>query len=221
MSPDIRVYGILDPAAMPGGDLPALGRLSVQGGATLLQYRDKHADGLVMVQRARAILAALAGSGVPLVINDRVDVALAAAAQGVHLGQSDIAPADARAVLGPAAIIGRSLGNEADIRAMVHEPVDYGCIGAVFATRNKDDADTPMGLDGLARLAALARDAAVPVGAIAGISAANAAQVIAAGADGVAVISAIFGEADPLAATRALRRIVVEALDRRGRSSAS
>ena len=100
MTPDIRLYGILDPAATPEADLAILARLAAQGGATILQLRDKHSDGRAMVERARAILEALAGSGVALVINDRVDVALAAGAQGVHLGQSDINPEDARAMLG-------------------------------------------------------------------------------------------------------------------------
>lgn len=223
MSLDIRLYGILDPAATPGADLADLARLAAQGGATLLQYRDKRADGRLMVERTRAILAALAGSGVPLLVNDRVDVALAAGAQGVHLGQSDMLPADARAMLGSAAIIGRSLGNEADIRAMAAEPVDYGCIGAVFATRNKDDAEAPIGLEGLARLAALVRGAApaIPVGAIAGIDQENAAQVIAAGAAGIAVIGAIFAQPSPLAAAQALRRIVDDALARRAGERAS
>ncbi|MFI5011061.1 MAG: thiamine phosphate synthase [Hyphomicrobiales bacterium] len=223
MAVDIRLYGILDPAATPDADLASLALVAAKGGATLLQYRDKLADGRLMVERARAILAALAGSGVPLLINDRVDVALAAGAQGVHLGQTDILPRDARPMLGPSAIIGRTLANEDHIGVMAGEPVDYGCIGGVFPTRNKDNADPPIGLDGLARLAALAHDKAplIPVGAIAGITEANTAQVIGAGADGIAVIGAIFGRPDPLAATRALRRIVDGALGLRARKEAS
>ena len=210
MKPDIRVYGILDPAATPGADLPSLARLAVKGGATLLQYRDKHADGRPMVERARAILTALEGTGVPLLINDRVDVALAAHAQGVHLGQTDIAPCDARAMLGDTTIIGRSLSGEAHIRALPSEPVDYACIGGVFPTVNKGDAGEPIGVEGLARLLALARSLAItmPIGAIAGINEVNAAKVITAGADGIAVIGAIFSRPDPQEAAKGLRRIV-------------
>jgi thiamine-phosphate pyrophosphorylase len=223
MRPDIRVYGILDPAANPGADLPSLARLAVKGGATLLQYRDKHADGRPMVERARAILAALESTGVALLINDRVDVAIAARAHGVHLGQTDIAPRDARAMLGEISIIGRSLSSEAHIRALPAEPVDYACIGGVFPTRNKDDAGEPIGVDGLRRLMALARslDIQMPIGAIAGITEANAAQVITAGADGVAVISAIFGRPDPQEAAKGLRRIVDGALGLQDKRPAS
>jgi thiamine-phosphate pyrophosphorylase len=223
VSVDIRLYGILDPAATPDADLASLARLAAKGGATLLQYRDKHADGRLMVERARVILQALAGSGVPLLINDRVDVALASSAQGVHLGQSDILPADASAMLGPTAIIGRTITNEEHIRAMAGEPVAYGCIGGVFPTVNKDDAERPIGLEELSRLAALAHELtpSIPVGAIAGINETNAAQVIAAGAEGIAVIGAIFARPDPQAAAQALRRIVDEALARRARKDAS
>ena len=234
MTLDIRLYGILDPAATPGADLASLAALAAKGGATILQYRDKHADGRIMVERARAILAALDGTGVPLLINDRVDVALVADAQGVHLGQTDILPRDARALLGPDAIIGRTLTSEAHIRAMAKEPIDYGCIGGVFATSNKENARAPIGIEGLARLlgiarllglalSGLARDAtpALPLGAIAGITEANAAQVIATGADGIAVIGAIFARPDPLAAARMLRHIVDGALLMRKQKAAS
>jgi thiamine-phosphate pyrophosphorylase len=219
MRADIRVYGVLDPAATPGADLASLARLAVRGGVTLLQYRDKSADGRVFVERTRAILAALAGSTVPLLINDRVDVAIASGAHGVHLGQDDILPRDAREMLDSSKIVGRTLNNEADIRQMAHEPVDYGCISGVFPTLHKDYADPPIGIEGLARLASLSREIApgIPVGAIAGISEANASEVIAAGADGVAVIGAIFNQPDPIVATRRLRSLVEEALAKRAR----
>jgi thiamine-phosphate pyrophosphorylase len=222
MTPDIRLYGILDPGATPEADLAILARLAAQGGATILQLRDKHSDGRVMIERARAILAALAGSGVPLVINDRVDVALASGAQGVHLGQSDIEPKDARAILGGQAIIGRSLTAEAHIRALTAEPCDYGAIGGVFPTRNKDDAGEPIGLEGLSRLMGFARSIGVtmPIGAIAGITEQNAAGVIGAGADGIAVIGALFAQPDPEAAAKRLRSIVDRATGERARAKA-
>lgn len=223
MAIDIRLYGILDPAATPGADLSSLARLAAKGGVTILQYRDKFAEGRVMVERARAILGALSGMGVPLLINDRLDVALVAGAQGVHLGQDDILPRDARAQLGSSAIIGRTLANEAHISAFAKEPVDYGCIGGVFATGNKTNVNPPIGIAGLEDLLRIAREAApgLPLGAIAGITEANAAQVITAGADGIAVIGAIFVRPDPLAAAQALRGIVDGALGLRVREPAS
>lgn len=223
MAADIRLYGILDPAATPGADLASLARLAAKGGATILQYRDKLAEGRVMVEQARAILAALSDTGVPLLINDRLDVALVAGAQGVHLGQADILPRDARARLGSSAIVGRTLTNEAHIAALAEEPVDYGCIGGVFATSNKTNANPPIGILGLKRLLSLARKARpdLPLGAIAGITEANAAQVISAGADGIAVIGALFVRPDPLAAAQGLRRIVDGALAIRAREPAT
>jgi thiamine-phosphate pyrophosphorylase len=220
---DIRVYGILDPAATPGADLGSLAHFAAKGGATILQLRDKLSDGRAMVERARSIIAALSGSGIPLVINDRVDVALASGAQGVHLGQTDIEPKDARAMMGESAIIGRSLSDEAHIEALRSEPVDYGVIGGIFPTVNKDDAGEPIGTDGLARLVELARSLgiAMPIGAIAGITETNAAKVIGAGADGIAVIGAIFSRPDPKSAAEGLRRIVDGALAARATKKAA
>ncbi|HVL71427.1 MAG TPA: thiamine phosphate synthase [Beijerinckiaceae bacterium] len=213
---DLRLYGILDPERARGRDLAALARAAIAGGCTLLQYRDKHAPTRTLVERARAIKAALAGTGVPLLVNDRVDVALAAQADGVHVGQDDMHPDDARRLLGPQAIVGLTLKTEAQADALASFPVDYGCIGGVFATTSKDNPAPPVGLDGFARVAARARRAGCPVGAIAGIDETNAAGVIGAGADGVAVISAIFSAQDPEAAARRLRAVVDQSLAARG-----
>ncbi|MGV6876123.1 thiamine phosphate synthase [Pseudochelatococcus sp. B33] len=215
---DLRVYAILDPERAGGRPLPDLAREAIDGGATLLQYRDKYAETRPAIETARAILAAIAGRGVPLLINDRVDVALAAGADGVHIGQDDIAPADARRLLGDSAIVGLTINNQDEAREAVREPIDYGCIGGVFVTSSKDNPKPPIGLDGLARMAASARAAGLtlPLGAIAGIDATNAAEVIGAGADGVAVISAILGAADPAEAARQLRHIVDASLAARG-----
>lgn len=213
---DLRLYGIVGPANARGRDLGALVAQAVAGGCTLIQLRDKDSPTRDVVERARSIKAALAGSGVPLLINDRVDVALAAGADGVHLGQDDMAVADARAILGPRAIIGLTLKTPAQAQAMRGLAVDYGCIGGVFATVSKRNPEPPIGLDGLARAVAAGREAGVPLGAIAGIDAANAAHVIGAGADGVAVISAVFDADDPAGAARRLRTIVDGALAARG-----
>src|SRR5690606_5880786 len=138
-----------------------------------------------------AIRAALAGTGVPLVVNDRIDVALAAEADGVHLGRDDMDAAMARRLLGPAAIIGLTVKNAADAETATAAPADYACIGGVFETLSKNNPDTPVGLDGFATLRARIAVARphLPVGAIAGIDASRARQVVRAGASGVAVIS--------------------------------
>jgi thiamine-phosphate pyrophosphorylase len=198
-----------------------MARAAVEGGATILQYRDKDAPTWTMMARAREILAALEGSTVPLIVNDRVDVALAANAHGVHVGQTDMHPEDARRLLGPAAIIGQTVKSAAHAAAVPLDAVDYVCIGGVFATASKDNPDPPVGLDGLARLVATmrARRADLPVGAIAGITVVNTPAVIAAGADGVAVISEIFMADDPAAAALALRTAVDAALSARNEES--
>lgn len=210
MIPDIRCYAILDPEHCRGRDLADLARAAADGGATLLQLRDKHGTTREMVERARVIVAALAGSKVPVLINDRVDVALAARADGVHVGQDDMSPQDVRRLMGPDAIVGltvKTAEQAADVPAGL---VDYACVGGIFATVSKHNPDPPVGLLGLGRLADRIRlkRRDLPVGAIAGIRADNAEEVIAAGADGVAVISEIFMAEDPRAATERLRKAV-------------
>lgn len=218
---DLRLYGLLD-VGVCGGDGSRLARMAAEaaaGGCTLLQYREKDiADARAALERIRAIRAALGGR-VPLLVNDRVDLALAAGAEGVHLGQSDMHPTDARALLGADAIVGLTLKNAAQADELYRLPVDYACIGGVFATGSKNNPDPPVGLDGLARLVfrgRLARGADFPLGAIAGIDSSNAAAVIAAGADGIAVISALFGAESVEGRARDLRARVDAALAERG-----
>lgn len=214
-SPDIRLYGLLDRDRLAGRDLAALAAASVAGGVTLLQLRDKSGNTRQMIEAARAIRAAVAGR-VPLLINDRVDVALASGAEGVHLGREDMLPADARRLLGRDAIIGVTLKNEADLAALDPALVDYGCIGGVFATTSKDNPDPPVGLAGLAQLRTQAAATGLPVGAIAGIDLANTAACIGAGADGIALISALYLAPDVAATARAFRSIIDQALAARG-----
>ncbi len=213
MKPDITLYGILDPQIASGRPLADLAVAAVRGGVTLLQYRAKTADTRTMVNEVRAILSALPGSNVPLLVNDRVDVALGAGAHGVHLGRDDMRPADARRLLGPEAIIGATAKSGDDLAALGAEPVDYICIGGVFATQHKDNPDAPLGLDGYRILRAEARRAFgnLPVGAIAGIDATNAAALIEAGADGVAVIGALFATGDVEASARMLSQVIADA----------
>jgi thiamine-phosphate pyrophosphorylase len=215
---DLRLYALVDPERANGRDLAVLARLVAQGGATLVQLRDKHTDTRRMVDRARAIKAALAPLGVPLLINDRIDVALASGADGAHVGQEDMAVEDARRLLGADAIIGLSVKTVEQAEAAPIELLDYAGIGGVFATSSKDNPKPPIGPAGLGRIVEVFRRRCpeFPLCGIAGIDARNAGEVIAAGADGVAVISALSLTDDPRAAARQLRGVVDQALAQRG-----
>jgi thiamine-phosphate pyrophosphorylase len=214
---DLRLYALIDPERCGGHDPVELARAIAQGGATLLQLRDKRSETRAMVERARAIGATRASLGVPLLINDRVDVALAAGAEGVHLGQTDMAVEDARRLLGREAVIGLSVKTNEQAEAVPIDLIDYVGIGGVFATTSKDNPDPPIGTEGLRRIAQTLRRRAsgLPLCAIAGIDAGNAAATIAAGADGIAVISALSLASNPQAAARRLREIVEAALSAR------
>ena len=217
MNVDLRLYALVDPAVAGGRTLADLAGL-IAGSATLVQLRDKHGSTRAMVEEARALRGVLEPAGVPLLINDRVDVALAAEADGVHIGQDDMSVADARLLLGRTAIIGLSLSTVQQAQAAPLELLDYVAIGAVFATGSKDDANAPIGTSGLRDIvrAIRARAPNFPICAISGINAGNAAEVIAAGADGVAVISALSLAGDPAQAAQDLRAVVDGALERRG-----
>ncbi len=211
---DYHLNAIADARLADKANLADLTRVAALNGATLIQYRDKTNSTRTMIEQARAIGAALAGTGVPFVVNDRVDVALAAGADGVHLGRDDMDAAMARSMLGDAAIIGLTVKNETDAKAAIAAQIDYACIGGVYETLSKHNPDPPVGIDGFARLRSmlLAARPDLPVGAIAGIDVGRAGQIVTAGADGVAVISAIFSAADPARATRELRASVDRAL---------
>jgi thiamine-phosphate pyrophosphorylase len=170
-----------------------------------------------MVERARAIKAAL--GRVPLVVNDRVDVALAIGCEGVHIGWDDMAPADARRLLGPGAIIGLTINSPERADATDLDLIDYAGIGGVYGTTSKQTKNSPIGIAGMVRVieALHRRKPGFLTCGIAGINAANAAPVIAAGADGVSVISALSLARNPQAATAELLRVVDGALRGRDR----
>ena len=215
---DVRVYALIDPERAGGRDLVELAWLLAAGGVTLVQLRDKHGTTRAMVETARALKETLAPFRIPLVINDRVDVALAAGADGVHVGQEDMTVDDARRLLGDGAIVGLSVKTQEQAETAPTELLDYAGIGGVFATSSKDNPDPPIGVEGLARIVGVLRRRAPALSlcAIAGIDAGNAAAAIGAGADGVAVISALSLAAIPPAdATRELRGVVDGALARR------
>ncbi|MCE2440805.1 MAG: thiamine phosphate synthase [Candidatus Latescibacteria bacterium] len=182
-----------------------LARMAVAGGADAVQYRQKNGHTREMIETARAMRDICAGSGVPLIVNDRVDVALAAEADGVHLGQDDFPVALARNLLAAGRIIGVSAGNPDEARQGIADGADYVGFGPVFPTGSKSDAGEVQGLEKLADFAIAVR---APVIAIGGIGADNAAGVARSGAHGIAVISAVCCQADPEAATRNLGRLI-------------
>ncbi|MEP9366151.1 thiamine phosphate synthase [Xanthobacter sp. VNH20] len=205
---DLSLYLVTDPAQTAARGLLATVEQAVQGGVTLVQLRDPQAKGRALVEQARALKALLAPHGIPLIINDRVDVALAADADGVHLGQDDIDPAAARAVLGAGRILGLSVGSPEELAVSDLSGVDYVGVGPVKATGTKSDAG---GAIGVAGLAALRKLISLPLVGIGGIDAAIAPDIIRAGADGIAVVSALCRAPDVTAAARDLRAVIAAA----------
>jgi thiamine-phosphate pyrophosphorylase len=182
-------------------------RAAVAGGVTAVQVRDKTASRRELYALTLSVREALAATpGVALFVNDAVDVALLAGADGVHIGQDDLPPAEVRALLGPDRLLGLSAGSPAEMAAALALPpgtVDVVGIGPVWSTPTKPDAGTGLGPEGVAALAAQARAAGLWTVAIGGIDAARSASVT--GVDGVCVVSAICAAADPQAAARELR----------------
>lgn len=197
---DLSLYLVTDAALCDPLGIEKTVAAAVQGGATMVQLRDKHASDEQMIAQAKRLKAMLAGSGVPLIINDRLNVALASQADGLHVGQSDTAVQEARHALGQDAIIGLSINTLAHLQSAPVTLLDYVGLGPVFATGSKQDHAQPIGFDGLAQLA---QACPLPSVAIGGLKAEHLAQVKAAGADGMAVISAICGQPDPRLAAQA------------------
>lgn len=204
---NLAVYLITDTEMCGELGVAETARQAVAAGATLVQVRDPDASDDEFVALATEVVHALRGTGVPVLLNDRVHLVAATGADGAHVGQSDMPVARARALLGEGAILGLSVTNEAQLRAAtsgVDYPVgalDYLGLGPLRPTSSKPDHAPPSGIDGLARLAAASP---WPTCAIGGVKAADAAAVRAAGIDGMAVISAICGQPDVGAATREL-----------------
>jgi thiamine-phosphate pyrophosphorylase len=215
---DLSLYVLVDRARAGNKPLDQIAAAAARGGASLIQLRDKEGETRALIETALALKHALAGKNIPLIMNDRVDAALAANVDGVHLGRDDMDARTARRLLGPRAIIGATVKDESDAAELAIGAVDYVCVGGVFATSSKHNPDPPIGIEGLRRLLQKlhARTPQLPVGAIAGINEANAADVIRAGADGIAVASAVIAAPDPEAAARRLKAIVARAKAERG-----
>jgi thiamine-phosphate pyrophosphorylase len=211
---DCALYLVTDRQLAAGRPLEGVVAAAVTGGCTVVQLREKEASTREMLALACRLRAVLAARGVPLLVNDRVDVALACGAAGVHLGQDDMPCREARRILGEEAVIGVSVSTVEEARRAEADGASYLGVGPVFATPTKTDAPPATGLAGLCAIRAATR---LPIVAIGGIKATNAAQIVASGADGIAVVSAIVAAADPGAASRELDGIVRAALARRGR----
>lgn len=201
MTGAFRLCLVTDPGARL--DPVALALAAARGGATIVQLRNKTADDAAITAMARAMKAVLAPFGVPLIVNDRVAAARAAGADGVHVGQGDMPAAQARAIMGPGAIIGLSIETAAQLADADWDALDYIGVGPVRATPTKPDHAAPIGMDGLAAIAAAAPR---PVIAIGGVGAGDARAIRGAGAAGMAVVSAICAAPDPQAAARALTK---------------
>lgn len=196
----LRLVAITDDLRDGRDGLVGRAAAAVRGGATLVQLRLKDAEPRTLVEVA---LALVRGVPAPVVVNDRVDVALAAGAAGAHLGAGDLPVAAARAIAPPGFIIGASVGSDDEVAGAAG--ADYVGIGPVFATSSKDDAGSAIGVESLEWLAARCARPAVAIG---GITADNAIDVMVAGVDGVAAIREIFGAPDPARAARALRTAI-------------
>lgn len=197
----LALYVITDRGLARGRDEVEIARAALRGGATALQLRGKDRDARPLCELGRALLLESRAAGALLFVNDRLDVAQAIGADGVHLGQEDLPCAEARRIAGPGLLIGVSAESPTLAQAAERDGADYLGTGAVYATSSKADAGAPIGVAGLAAVVAATR---LPVVAIGGIGIANAAPCIAAGACGVAVISAVVGADDPEAAAREL-----------------
>ena len=207
----LKVYLVTDRPLCLGRPLEWIVEEAVRGGATMVQLREKEASTRDFVAMGLKLKELLAPMGVPLIINDRIDVALAVDADGVHIGQSDMPYEMARRLLGPDKIIGLSVENMDEVLAANRFDVDYVGVSPVYGTPTKTDTATPFGLDGLRRAAALSVHPAVAIG---GMNERTAPGAFAAGASGIAVVSAICSAPDPHAAARRLAELAASACAR-------
>ncbi len=205
---DPTLYVITDRAAALGRPLEEVVAAAIRGGATVVQLRDKDSSAGALVATGRLLLPVTRLAGVPLIVNDRVDVAMAIGADGVHLGQDDLPAAEARRLLGPGAILGVSASSVEEAVAAESAGADYLGVGSVFATGTKPDAGAPIGPGALSPIRAAVR---IPVVAIGGVTGSNAAAAVRAGADGIAVVAAVMGAPDVEEAARTLVEVVREA----------
>jgi thiamine-phosphate pyrophosphorylase len=208
---DLSVYVITDAHLRPDRSHLDVAMAAVEGGATVIQFREKDAPTREMYRTAIKLKEFLSPYGIPLIVNDRIDIALAVDADGVHLGQEDMPVDVARRIMGPGKIIGASATNLEEAVEAERSGADYIGFGPIFPTGTKPDASPPTGL---APLRDVCKRVGIPVVAIGGITASNASLCLEAGAAGVAVISAVLMAPDMVEATRAIRKAVTDSLKR-------
>jgi thiamine-phosphate pyrophosphorylase len=206
------LYLVTDRALCGGRPIGEVVRQAVQGGASCVQLREKDISTREFIELAQSVREILKPAGVPLIINDRVDVALAVGAEGVHIGQSDMPYETTRRLMGPSAIIGLSVETWEDVEKARALDADYLGVSPVFTTPTKKDTKGAWGIEGLARIRAFVKH---PLVAIGGLNQENADAVVMAGADSIAVVSAICSSSDPLAQAKILSAIITEALNRK------
>ena len=205
---DLSVYLVTDSTLCGARGVLDTVREAIAGGVTVVQLRDPDAKTRALVEEARALVALLRPVGIPFIINDRVDVALAADADGVHVGQKDMTVADARRLIGGNRLLGLSITSEADLDGADLVGVDYLGVGPIYASATKPDAAPPIAIGGLR---AVVRRTRLPIVAIGGLHAGNAEEAIDAGALGIAVVSAICAAPDAMVATAELAKVVARA----------
>lgn len=206
------LYLVTDSGLCANRSLEDVAQQALVAGAACIQMREKDLSTRFFVEEARKIKALTARFGVPLIINDRIDVALASGADGVHIGQDDMPYAEARRLMGPKAIIGLSVETWDDVVQAEALDVNYLGVSPIFQTPTKTDTKGNWGLEGLARIKAYSRH---PLVAIGGLNASNAKEAVMAGADCIAVVSAICAAPDPLLASREINDIIQAALKKR------
>ncbi|MDR3573498.1 MAG: thiamine phosphate synthase [Anaerolineaceae bacterium] len=210
---DYSLYLVTDAELSHGRSQRQIVEAAIRGGVTFVQYREKSASTRHMIEEAFDLCQLCRTYGVPFIINDRLDVALAVDADGVHVGQDDMPAALARKLIGPSKILGVSVENGTQLQAAMTDGADYVGASPIFATPTKPDAPPPMGLRGLRQLS---EHAVIPIVAIGGLNASNAADVLRAGASGLAVVSAIVSAEDVEAAARMLKQIIEENRSQKG-----
>lgn len=202
---DLSLYLVTDQSLSLDRPLKSVVETAVRGGVSMVQLREKGASTKEFYELAMKIKACLKPYNVPLIINDRLDIALACGAEGLHIGQSDMPYEVARRLMGKDKIIGLSVENVQDAKDANNLDVDYIGISPVFDTQTKTDTSKALGLDGIKQISRISRHPSVGIG---GINMSNAAEIISAGADGISVVSAIMSAQDPMESARQLRNIV-------------
>ena len=201
----LDLYLVTDPNLSLGRSHEYVVEQAVKGGVSIVQLREKDISSRLFFQYAEALMKLLKSLGIPLIINDRLDIALAVEADGLHIGQSDLPYGICRKLLGKDKIIGLSVETIAQAKEANDLDVDYIGLSPVFATQTKKDINTPLGLDGIKEIASFTKHASVAIG---GINKENATSIIQSGADGIAVVSAIVSQEDIRAAAHELKNIV-------------